>query len=155
MKDLNFHDASIEEVLNTLLAGTGLSYEITEKTILLKKAPAQQKTAEQAKVVQGKVVDSKGNPLPGVTVIVKGTTLGTSTGADGTFKFEIPNTQGIILQFSFIGMKSQEFTYAGQKEITIKMEEETVEMDAVVVTGMFNRKKKDLPVLQFLSKERI
>lgn len=142
VKDLNFHDASIEEVLNTLLAGTGLSYEITEKTILLKKAPAQQKTAEQAKVVQGKVVDSKGNPLPGVTVIVKGTTLGTSTGADGTFKFEIPNTQGIILQFSFIGMKSQEFTYAGQKEITIKMEEETVEMDAVVVTGMFNRKKE-------------
>ena len=53
VKDLNFHDASIEEVLNTLLAGTGLSYEITEKTILLKKAPAQQKTAEQAKVVQG------------------------------------------------------------------------------------------------------
>lgn len=142
VQDLNFHDASIEEVLNTLLAGTGLSYEITEKTILLKKGSLPQTSAQQAKVVQGKVVDSKGNPLPGVTIIVKGTTLGTSTGADGTFKFEIPDTQGIILQFSFIGMKSQEFTYAGQKEITIKMEEDAVEMDAVVVTGMFNRRKE-------------
>ncbi len=49
VKDLNFHDASIEEVLNTLLAGTGLSYEITENHSAEKKAPAQQKTAEQAK----------------------------------------------------------------------------------------------------------
>lgn len=142
VKDLNFHNASIEEVLNTLLSGTGLSYEITDRTILLKKASTQPAPAQQAKVVQGKVVDTKGNPLPGVTVIVKGTTMGTSTDKDGKFRFELPNTQGIILQFSFIGMKSQEITYAGQKALTVKMEEDAVEMDAVVVTGMFNRRKE-------------
>ncbi len=142
VKNLNFYDASIEDVLNTLLSGTGISYEITEKTILLKKANSPQTYTQSAKVIRGKVIDAKGNPLPGVTVVVKGTTLGTSTTTDGTFKFELPDTQGIILQFSFIGMKSQEFTYAGQKEISIRMEMDAMEMDAVVVTGMFNRRKE-------------
>lgn len=142
VKNLKFRDASIEEVLRTLLAGTGLSYEMTEKTILLKKAPVPRTSAQQIKVVQGKVIDTKGNPLPGVTVVVKGTTLGSSTNADGEFRLELPDKQDIILSFSFIGMKPREIKYTGQKEITVKMEEETVEMDAVVVTGMFNRRKE-------------
>lgn len=142
VKTLSFQDASIEEVLDALLMGTSLSYEIIEKTILLKKAKFPQTSAQHSKVVQGKVVDTKGDPLPSVTVIVKGTTLGSLTDKEGKFRFELPDTQGIILQFSFVGMKSQEFTYSGQKEITIKMEEDAVEMDAVVVTGMFNRRKE-------------
>lgn len=142
VKDLNFHDASIEEVLNNLLAGTGLSYEITDKTILLKKAANPKTSAQQTKVIQGKVVDTNGKPLPGVTVIVKGTTLGCSTDKEGKFKFELPNAEGIILQFTFIGMKSQEVSYSGQKNITVTMEEDMVEMEAVVVTGMFNRRKE-------------
>lgn len=139
-KDLKFKNASVEEILEYCLAGTNLSYTIVDKTIIIKKTALQQ--TRKNVVIKGQVTDLKGEPLPGVTVMVKGTKIGVSTDIDGNFRFEFPETQEVVLTFSFIGMKTMEVKYTGQEELKVKMEEEVMEMQAVVVTGIFNRQKE-------------
>ena len=92
------------------------------------KNPADQKS------VQGKVSDSNGQPLPGVTVLVKGTTQGTVTNSDGEFTLSVP-AGAQTLQFSFVGMKSQEVPIDERNSYNIVMEVETVGLDEVVAVG--------------------
>ena len=97
-----------------------------------------------AQTVEGVVVDSKSNqPLPGVNVVVKGTSNGVSTDLDGKFKIaKIKN--GDVLEFSFIGYKSETVQYSGQKTVTVSMEESVNQLQEVVVQiGYGNVKKKD------------
>ncbi|GAB3577585.1 SusC/RagA family TonB-linked outer membrane protein [Hymenobacter daeguensis] len=82
----------------------------------------------------GLVKDSKGNPLPGVTVLIKGTKTGTSSGADGTFHFNLP-TGNEILIFSFIGFKTQEVAVNGRSTLEIKLEDDNAALEEVVVVG--------------------
>ena len=89
--------------------------------------------AEQ-KYVTGNVTDSDGEPLPGVTVLVKGTTIGTVTNAEGKFRLEIPS-DAEMLQFSFVGMKPQEVAVSGKSEFSIIMEQESIGLDEVVAVG--------------------
>ena len=98
----------------------------------------------QQKVVSGKVTDSSGSPLPGASVVVKGTTTGVITNANG--EFSLPNVpDNAILTVSFVGMKSQEVAMAGKNTINIKLEEETVGVDEVVVTALgIKRQEKAL-----------
>ena len=78
----------------------------------------------QTKTVTGTVKDIQGIPLPGVTVVVKGTTMGTITDIDGQFKFSVPaNTKTLV--FSFVGMVSLEITLGNQASLTIVLEEAT------------------------------
>jgi TonB-linked SusC/RagA family outer membrane protein len=92
--------------------------------------------------VKGIVVDSKGDPLPGVSVLIKETTLGVATDADGRFTLNVAmDPSKIVLQFSFIGMKKQEVVYSGT-ELRIVMVEESVEVAEVVVTGIFTKAKE-------------
>ena len=79
------------------------------------------------------MVDKDNAPLPGVTVLVKGTSLGTATDINGTYKLSIPDQQSIVLEFSFVGMKTKTVTYTGQKEINVVLEEDVSEMEEVVV----------------------
>lgn len=93
--------------------------------------------------ITGTVVDENGGALPGVTVLVKGTTLGTSTDLDGKFSLQVPVVAGQqALLFTFIGMKTKEVLL--KKEQTtykVTMEEEAQKLEDVVVTGYFQRKK--------------
>ena len=75
-----------------------------------------------------------------MTVVVKGTTLGTSTDTEGRFELDLPAQDNLRLLFSFIGMESQELVYTGQEELDVVMKEDLVEIDEVVVTGMFDRR---------------
>jgi TonB-linked SusC/RagA family outer membrane protein len=84
--------------------------------------------------VQGLVNDSKGEGLPGVNVIVKGTTLGTTTDAQGRFRLKVPD-QGAVLVFSFVGFTSQEVAVTGTDALTIKLLAEDKSLDDVVVVG--------------------
>ena len=93
----------------------------------------------QRKEISGTVTDVNG-ALPGVTVVVKGTTNGTITDNDGKFKLSIP-VDAKILIFSFIGMKTQEVLIAGKASVNIKLEEQTVAIDDVVVVGYGTQKK--------------
>jgi hypothetical protein len=83
--------------------------------------------------VSGTITDGKGNPLPGVTVILSGSTIGGVSDGNGHFSLELPASEG-VLAFSFVGMKPLEVRYNGQSELKIKLEEEVAEMDEVVIT---------------------
>ncbi|MBM2817230.1 MAG: TonB-dependent receptor plug [Ignavibacteria bacterium] len=98
----------------------------------------------ETKQITGKVTSDKGNPLAGVTVMVKGYTIGSYTKSDGTFKIGVP-TGGKKLAFKLIGMKTKELELTFQDNYTITMEEDKVMMDEVVVTAIgLERDKKSL-----------
>ena len=124
---------TVVEVLDKIFASTGLTWVVKEDIIVVKERPQQQ--MRNPARVKGVVKDQKGHPLPGVTVLIKGTALGVVTDADGNYSLELPGAKGVRLIFSFIGMKTQEMAYTGQAELNIVMQEDITEMDEVVVTG--------------------
>lgn len=135
----------INEVLDELFAGTDVSYKVKDRFVLLTtpEVTGSDLMAQQQKSVSGKVTDSGGSPLPGVTVIIKGTTQGTVTNADGNYSLtNIPEDATLV--FSFVGMRSQEIFVAGKTNIDIVMTEETVGIDEVVVIGYGSVARKNL-----------
>lgn len=137
---VNLNNESVEKALQTCLQGTGLTYVIQDGVIVLRPAPNMQVPARIE--VTGQVRDRQGNILPGVTILLKGTTVGSVTDTEGRFRFEIPELKDIVLVFSFVGMKKKELAYRGEKELHVVMEEETTEMEEVVITGIFERRKE-------------
>ena len=140
---VDFQDVKIEEVLNKLIVPYGFTYEIDDRTVVIKRAAAQSVPSDQKKEFSGRVLDSNGLPLPGVSVVVKGTTVGTITDADGKFALT-PSGDVKVLVFSFVGMKTQEIAVAGKSVFNIALAEETVKIDEVVAVGYGNTKKRDI-----------
>lgn len=139
---IHAQDQGIEEVLKLLFAGTDVEYSILDRKIIL--SPMENgSTTQQQKSISGKVTDSSGAPLPGVTVVVKGTTQGIITDTDGNFTLA-KAPRDAILVFSFVGMETQEIAVAGKTTINIVMQEETVGIEEVVAIGYGTVKKKDL-----------
>jgi TonB-linked SusC/RagA family outer membrane protein len=144
-------DEKIEIILNEILKGTKNTFKIYDRQIVI--LPPERKVssttvksgtdAEQKNVLSGSVKDTKGLSLPGVTVRIKGTTIGTITDNDGQFKLSVPFDAKAII-FSFVGMKTQEITIGTRTSFSIILEEETVKMDDVVVIGYGSAKKGDL-----------
>jgi len=97
----------------------------------------------QQRTLTGTVADTEGLSLPGVTVIVKGTNIGTVTNADGEFSLSIP-LDAKTLQFSFVGMKMQEVSVTNMTALTVVMEDGIVGMDEVIVVGYGTQKKSDI-----------
>lgn len=136
---------TLEETLNQLFEGKPLKYEITAEHVIISKAPIVSTLPQAPKTIEikGVVVDENGSALPGVTVMVKGTTIGTATDIDGKFTLTLPETTSEqILLCSFVGMKAKEMKLVkGQTDYKITMEEEAQALEDVVVTGYFQRKK--------------
>lgn len=128
----------IEEVLSNVL-GKNFSYKLVGKTIVIRPEKRMVPASEMVRIA-GVVKDKSGTPLPGVTVLLKGSTVGTATDKDGRFALDIPKAGKILLVFSFIGMETQEAEWKGQEELKIVLEEEAANLDEVVVTGYFQRK---------------
>ena len=132
---------SVSSLLDRILANTGLSWKIQGDMILITKSTPQQVAGQQSQSQEmltftGTVTDEQKNPLPGVTVKVRGATIGTSTDVNGKFKLTYPkNSDNIVLEFSFVGMQTTSVKYAGQKEINVILYEEKTELEEVVVTG--------------------
>jgi TonB-linked SusC/RagA family outer membrane protein len=99
--------------------------------------------AQQGRSIRGSVTDSEDIPLPGVSVVVKGTTTGTLTNTDGKFALNVP-TEANTLVFSFVGMKTVELSLDGRSIVEIKMEEESVYLQEVVAIGYGTMRKADL-----------
>jgi TonB-dependent starch-binding outer membrane protein SusC len=97
----------------------------------------------QQRTVTGTVTDNNRQPLPGVTVVVKGTTTGTVTAADGSFSISVP-ANAEALQISFVGMRAQEIPLAGRTNIAVTLEEETIGIEEVVAIGYGTVRKSDL-----------
>lgn len=136
--NINLKEVEVLDALKYIL-GNKFSYNVVENIIIIKpkEIVVQQ---EKAIEVKGKVVDNTGNPLPGVSVVVKGTNSGVSTDVDGNFKLELPE-KGMILVFSFIGMKSQEIKIGEQKNLKVVLIEDKKSLEEVVITGYFQRAK--------------
>ena len=140
-RDVSFKDATVEQILTDCLKGTDLAYEINGRTIIIRKQAVNQEKGK-SKVITGKVTDEQGNALPGVTVMIKGTSLGTATGADGEYRLEIPGGGEQVLVFSFIGMKTQEITVGARTQLDVKLVEDSETLEDVVVTGIFTKSKE-------------
>lgn len=93
----------------------------------------------QSRTVTGRVTDARNLPLPGVTVLVKGTTQGNVTDSDGNYSLQNV-AAGAILQFSFVGMKDTEVAVGSQSRIDVKLEEETIGLEEVVAVGYGTQK---------------
>ncbi len=140
--DIHMKDKAIKEILDALFENEGIAYSFYERQVILSKVlPADNKVNTQT--VSGKVTDTYGSPLPGVTVVVKGTNQGTVTDADGNYSLSsVPG--GGTLVFSFIGMQTQEIPVDGKTSINVSLEEQTIGIEEVVAIGYGTIKKKDL-----------
>ena len=140
--NVNVKDREIREVLNEILSPRGLAFEIDDKVVVIRRQVMTQQQVEGIRI-QGKVVDEKQISLPGVTVLVKGTDLGVTTDEQGKFQLQLPkSSQEVVLVFSFVGMKKKEVSWKGEAELKVVMAVEAAEMEEVVVTGIFERKKE-------------
>ncbi|MFV0269320.1 MAG: carboxypeptidase-like regulatory domain-containing protein, partial [Draconibacterium sp.] len=148
--NVQFKGERVENILDELFEGEEIEYSITSNNLILIKSRKNQvhknvliNRGIQQKTVSGKVTDSNRQPLPGVTIVVKGTNNGTVTNSDGEYILSnIPDDA--ILQFSFVGMKTQEMTVSGKSTIDIEMVEDAIGIEEVVAVGYGTMKKSDV-----------
>ena len=139
-------DETVRSVLDRIFEGTGFSYTFRDDIIMVRfegEQAAQQVKKEME--IRGVVKDKNGDPLPGVTVLVGGTTLGTATDGRGEFLLKVPEQESVSLLFSFVGMKTQELVFKkGQQPLTVVMEEDSENIEEIVVTGYQQIEKRNL-----------
>ena len=135
-------DETVENVLRKVLMNTGMLFEFDGTLIIVRPDEPQKKEVTKINVT-GTVKDENGEFLPGVTILLKGSQLGTVTDVDGKFNFELPKQDSLVLVFSFIGYKQQEIKVNSEnlQPLSIVLKEEVTEVGEVVVTGYFERRK--------------
>ena len=142
----------LKEALNQLLLPLQIRYEVAGKQILLFKKEnsglpePSLRTVTQPVLdytINGKVSDNQGEGLPGVSIVIKGTSTGTTTDPTGTFSIRVPERPGVLI-FSFIGYVSQELPYTGAGILNVKLSEDIKSLNEVVVTGYSTEQKKDI-----------
>jgi len=149
--DINVDNETVESILDQTFKDTPNRYKIYDRQIVISTVESQEPAVEvvkeipteQKNQISGTVKDSKGVLLPGVSVVVKGTTIGTVTDIDG--KFVLATSSDVkTLVFSFIGMKSIETDLKGKTNLSIVLEEETIGLGEVIAVGYGVQKKSDL-----------
>jgi TonB-linked SusC/RagA family outer membrane protein len=135
-------DETIPNILDNLFSNTGIAYRMDNRRIALTHLDFGG-IAQSQKTVSGQVTDSNGQPLPGVTVVVKGTTQGTITGADGNYTLTNVSSDAILV-FSFVGMKTQEMVVGSKTAINLSLVEDTIGLEEVVAVGYGTQKKVNL-----------
>jgi len=154
---INTKEEEISTVLEELFRGTDLTYQVKDRLILVqsKNYSSTLSKGDQQEKLSGKVTDESGEPLPGVTVIVKGTTHGTVTDVDGVFNITDVES-GDILVFSFVGMSMQEITIESQTKLDITMVVDAIGLDEVVAIGYGTQRKSDITgSVSSVSEERL
>ncbi len=131
------NDEAVGDVLKKLFADQNIRFLFEDNTVIVQPVAPQQKTIK----ISGRVIDEAGSPLPGVTVLIKGTQLGTSTDVDGKYTIPVPEGNHILV-FSMVGMTDQEETVGTRTEINVTMKNNVAEMEEVVVTGIFKKARE-------------
>ena len=146
--DLKVNNKSINEVLGMLLKNSNVQYEIIGRYIIISDKKDREPGVtvsgnQQTLSVKGRVVNPEGSPIPGATIVIKGTTVGTITDSDGNYILPgvPPNS---VLSVSFVGMKAQETLIEGRSVINFQLDEETIGLEEVVAIGYGTMKKSDL-----------
>ncbi|MGV8092598.1 MAG: TonB-dependent receptor [Mangrovibacterium sp.] len=139
---LSFKEASVEDILHRILDSRSCEFEFVGKNVVITRTSGANLVVQQQSV-RGQVTNSAGEPIPGVTIVVKGTNNGTISDQDGNFTLTnvLPNA---TLVFSFVGMRSQKVVVGTQTIFNIKMEEETIGLEEVVAIGYGKNSRRNL-----------
>lgn len=132
----------VPEILNEIFKGSDVIFKISNRQIAISTIQSNLLSQQQISV-SGKITDASGSPMPGVTVVLKGTNNGTISDPDGNYILS-NISEDATLVFSFVGMRSQEINVDGRKLINVKMQEETVGIEEVVAVGYGTQKKVNL-----------
>lgn len=140
---IDFENKNFSEILEAVCKQANVDYEVRNRQIVLKEKSVPGEIVQASKTVSGKVTDSSGAPLPGVTVVIKGTTSGIITDMDGSFILsKVPSDATLV--FSFVGMKTQEISVAGKTVIDVVMAEDAIGIEEVIAVGYGTVRKSDL-----------
>lgn len=137
---ISVHNKNLSEILKSVLDSKGLSFSIQAKSIVITQ---QLQTSTQSFTLKGKVTNSEGEPLIGVTVLAKNSKNGTATDFDGNFSIRI-NDKNTSLQFTYVGYKQENVQIKDHKFITVIMEEDSHMLNEVVAVGYGVMQKSDL-----------
>lgn len=142
-KVVNIKNDVLEDALKNVLKGTGLTFSIMNDVVVIKDEVmvVLDSAKKEPVVVRGVVKDKTGLPLPGVTIVIKGTQVGCVSDVDGKFSFSVPEINNLVLQFSFVGMITKEVKVSNNKPLNVELEEDVQSMDEVIVTGYFTKSK--------------
>lgn len=136
-------EVTLDSVLNIALRGADLTYKIKDKTVILYSKGTPEAGSKIVKL-QGQVNDESGLPLPGVNVFIKGTTVGTVTRTDGNYSLVVPDVMGMEVVFTFIGKKTKEVKYTGDRFINVVLKDSYNEMEEVQVRARANINEIDV-----------
>ncbi len=147
-RSISVKSKNIESILDYLFKDLDITYRIDDRQVFLYKrnslvAGNETPPDQPKKLIKGRVTDTKGNPIPGTTVIIKGTTIGTVTDNDGNFALQIP-VDSQTLFFSFVGYATQEIPVDKRTQFNIVLKELTVGVDEVVIVGYGQQKKESI-----------
>lgn len=141
---LNFKDAAVSQVLDSVLDGHNVKWHFEGRYIKIMKQEPEGKSKSNGPVkIQGKVCAADGEPLIGASIMVKGTSTGVITDMDGQFTMEIP-TPGTVLVASYLGFVDQEFEAVGGGNFDIFLQEDNNTLDELIVVGYGTQRKVDL-----------
>lgn len=147
---VSVNNATVEEVLETVLAGKNLSYIIKDKAVIIKlKDVSQSSSSPEVPLrpvpppveISGRVSDEKGEPLPGVSILVKGSSSGTTTDMNGNYRLTVPDGRAVLI-FRFIGFSTKEVSVGNQSVINISLSPDQEQLGEVVVTALGIRRSE-------------
>jgi TonB-linked SusC/RagA family outer membrane protein len=146
--DIAVEDGTVFDVLNDILPRANLAYQVFDKYIAISPSgdhfiAVNRQSGVQQQKISGHVTDKSGLPLPGVSVIIKGTSIGTVTNPEGNFMLVNVRPNATLI-FSFVGMKNQEIMAGNKTDIHVVMEEDAIGIDEVVVVGYGIQKKVNM-----------
>ncbi len=131
----SFSDKPVFEILDDVLKGTNLSYVLKSRVIVvLPKDHSEAVTQQKGGTVTGVITDANGNPVPGASIVIKGTTVGTISNANGSYTLANVPANATLL-FSFVGMRTLELSVDGRTSLSVVMEEEAIGIGEVVAIG--------------------
>ena len=128
-------------MLNEVFKGSGVSYTIKGNEVILKVEGESTQQAAKHKIIGVVTESATGDPIPGASVMIKGTKTGTTTDVDG--KFEVMATSSDVLVISFIGYSSKEIKVGNQKVLSVTLSDDAEQLDEVVVTAFGTGQKKE------------
>lgn len=143
--DVNFIETPLEDALSICLKGLSLTYSISEKTIIIKEIEKYvlNNIINNTIDVEGRVVDQKGQPLPGASIKLKGSSVGAVTDGNGQYSISVPDEKAVLV-FSFMGFITQEIPISGRTTLNVVMAEHQQGLSEVVVIGYGTQKKINL-----------
>ncbi|GHV47352.1 SusC/RagA family TonB-linked outer membrane protein [Bacteroidia bacterium] len=140
---VNVEEKTIFDILDQALSGTGITYTVADKAIILSRGAISASVQQQGRRITGTVTDDKGEPVIGANVVEKGTANGTITNIKGEFALPVSSPDA-ILAISYIGYQPQEYLLKGESTIAITLKDDLLSLNEVVVVGYGVVKKRDL-----------